>query len=534
MQSRQTIHIMPGEWRWVILVGIVLVLLAFAPLLWVALHGTPGWQFMGALHNYQDGATYISKIRLGYEGSWLVYFQETPETHNGAFIQVIYLMLGHLARLIAIPPIVIFHVARVGAALFMYVAIYQLGATVWTRVRARQIFFIVAVIGAGLGWLFAPILQDTNFPDLAVPEAFALYSTFMNVHFPLTIGCLALLISLFISAFRPGAEADPSIDASLPLVALLSIALALLYPQALMPIGGAAILFVASVWWQDKNLPGRLVRWLVALIVPAIPLAAYYFISVAYNPALKIWNDQNATTAPTIPELLIGFGIPLLVALPGIYRAVRRFERDGDRLMLLWLVSFIVLVYLPINVQRRFMVGMIIPVAYFATRSIEDVWLPRLGRRWRPVAACVFLPLIAVSQIMMLFLPVLPAIMGNPQQVQGVFLERDYAEALAWVADRAEQTDVVLAAPVVSAWVPGWVGSRVVYGHPYETLHAADKLAEVEGWFNGSTADCADLIERYNVRYVIYGPQEQRLGDTTCVAGLREIAQSGSVTVYAP
>ena len=88
MQSRQTVHIMSAEWRWVIIVGSALVLLAFSPLLWVALRGTPGWQFMGVLHNYQDGATYISKMRLGYEGNWLVYFQHTPEPHSGAFIQV--------------------------------------------------------------------------------------------------------------------------------------------------------------------------------------------------------------------------------------------------------------------------------------------------------------------------------------------------------------------------------------------------------------------------------------------------------------
>ncbi|MEO8397033.1 MAG: hypothetical protein ABI700_28820, partial [Chloroflexota bacterium] len=445
MQSRQTVHIMSAEWRWVIIVGSALVLLAFSPLLWVALHGTPGWQFMGVLHNYQDGATYISKMRLGFEGNWLVYFQDTPEAHSGAFIQVIYLLLGHLSRVIAIPQIVLFHVARVGAALFMYVALYQLGATIWTRVRARRLFFLIAVLGAGLGWLFAPLLQNTAFPDLAVPEAFSLYSTFMNVHFPLTIACLALLSSLFITAYRPGAEEDPSIDSSWPLASLLSIILALLYPQALVPIGGALILYVGIVWLQDRKVPLRLLRWLLALVVPAIPIAAYYVITVAYNPAMALWNTQNVTSAPTPLELVIGFGIPLLVALPGIYRAIRRFERDGDRLMLLWLACIVIAIYLPINVQRRFMVGMMIPVAYFATRSIEDVWLPRIGRRWRPAVGSVFIPLIAISQVLMLFLPVLPAITGYPQAAVGIFLESDYAQAYNWLDTRTSETDVVLA-----------------------------------------------------------------------------------------
>ncbi|MEP7290148.1 MAG: hypothetical protein ABI835_00140 [Chloroflexota bacterium] len=536
MQSRQSVHIMSAEWRWVILVGSALVLLAFSPLLWVALRGTPDWQFMGTLHNFWDGASYLSKMRLGYEGSWLVYFQHTPEQHNGAFIQVIYLLLGHLSRLTAVPLIVMFHVARVGASLFMYVSLYQLGATIWTRVRARRTFFVVAVVGSGLGWLFTRPMDSTAFPDLAIPEAFPLYSTFMNVHFPLTIACLALLMGLFITAYRPGSEDDPSVNSSLPLVSLLSVALALLYPQALVPLVGALVLYVGIVWWQDKRTPIRLLRWLLALTLPVIPLAAYYAITVIYNPAMKLWNEQNVTSAPTVPELLIGFGIPLLIALPGIYRAVRRFERDGDRLMLLWLVCIVIALYLPLNVQRRFMVGMIIPIAYFATRAVEDVWLPRISRRLRPIVICVFIPLISVSQILMLFLPVLYAIAGNPSAAVGIFLERDYVGAYQWLETRTQSNDVILASPLASTWIPGWVGARVVYGHPYETFNAAEKERQVIAWYDGtvSDADCAELLNEYGVRYVLYGPEEEKLGQATCLANLRLMAQSGSVAVYAP
>jgi len=532
MQSRQTVHIMSAEWRWVILVGSALVLLAFSPLLWVALRGVSDWQFMGVLHNFQDGATYLSKMQLGYEGNWLVYFQHTPERHSGAFIQVLYLLLGHLARLISISPIIVFHVARVGAALFMYIAIYQLGATIWTRVRARQIFFLVVVLGAGFGWLLAPVLQDPSFPDLTIPEAFPLYSTFMNVHFPLTIACLALLAALFITAYRPGADQDPTVDASWPLASLLSVLVALLYPQALVPIGAALILYTATVWWHERRRSLRLMRWMLAVILPALPIAAYYAITIAYNPAMAIWNSQNVTVSPTLPVLLLGFGIPLLVALPGMYRAVRRFERDGDRLMLLWLACMVIALYLPFNTQRRFAVGMMIPIAYFAARSIEDIWLPRISRRWRFYVFAIFFPLISISQILMLFLPVLPAITGSPQRAVGIFLERDYAIAYySWLDAHTVQTDVVLASPAASIWIPGWAGARVVYGHPYETLNAEEKQQEVLDWYAG-TGDCNALLDKYNVRYILYGPEEEKLGAGGCLSSLRFVVQIGSVKVY--
>ncbi|MBN8618668.1 MAG: hypothetical protein J0L63_07170, partial [Anaerolineae bacterium] len=156
MQSaRDTVHITPAEWRWVIFVGGALVLLAFVPFLWVALSGAVGdqWQFMGVLNNYIDGATYISKMMQGFEGSWLVYFRHTSEPHNAIFVQVLYPALGQLARVINVPPIAIFHVARVVASLIMYMAMYYFASTVWPRPRSRRIFFIIAAIGSGLGWV---------------------------------------------------------------------------------------------------------------------------------------------------------------------------------------------------------------------------------------------------------------------------------------------------------------------------------------------------------------------------------------------
>ena len=533
MQSRYTVHITAAEWRWVVLIGCGLVLLAFFPLLWVALIGTSQWQFMGALHNYLDGATYLSKMTLGMNGDWLVYFQHTPEAHNGVAIQLLYPLLGHLSRFSSIPPIVLFHVARVFASLFMYIALYQLAASIWSRVRARRVFFVIAVLGAGLGWLFAPLTQLTFYPDLSIPEAFPFFSTLMNVHFPLTIGCLALLAGFFIAVFRPGAEADPSLQMSYPVAGLLSVVLAVLYPQALVPIGGAVALSVGALLLRERRVPRLVWRWALSLLLPPIPFALYYFSIVAYNPAFADWNAQNYTAAPPIWAFVLGFGLPLLVALPGIYRSIRRFERDGDRFMLLWLVCMLVFIYLPTNIQRRFAVGFMVPVAYFAARAVEDVWLTYISRRRRTLLFAVFVPLMALSQLLMLFLPVLPMATGSPERAVGVFLPRDYRDVYDWVRTHTRSDDVVLASPVVSVWIPGWAETRVVYGHPYETLDADTKLQQVEGWYAGN-GDCGALIEEYDIRFILYGPEEAKLGPAPCLSEMRLLAQSGNVMVYAP
>jgi hypothetical protein len=536
--TRQSVYVTAAEWRWVIALACGMVLLAFLPLLWVALRGTPNWQFMGILHNYLDGATYLSKMALGQSGAFLVEFLHTPQPHAGAFIQALYLLLGHMSRLTGIPIIVLFHVARVIAALLMYAAIYQLAAVIWARVRARRVFFAVASIGSGLGWLFAPLTQITDFPDFPLlPEAFPFFSSLMNVHFPLTIACLALLASYFIVLFRPGAQDEPLIQHGFPLAALLGIALALLYPQALVPFIAAVCVFVATIYIQQRRLSPSIVRWTLALILPVVPFAFYYAFVVGYNPAMALWNQQNLTPSPPPHILAIGFGLPLLVGLPAIWRAARRFERDGDRFMLLWLVAMLVLIYLPTNIQRRFAVGMMIPVAYFAARAVEDVWVRYLNRRIHRLVGVASLFLISISSLVMLVLPALPAVAGDAGRSLGVFIQSDYIPAFNWVNERSSTNDVILASPSVSVWLPGWAGARAVYGHPYETLNAELRQEQVEAWYKG-TADCQMLLTSLNVRFILVGPNERALtaDGTSCADQLQlpVLAESGSVTIYAP
>jgi hypothetical protein len=533
LQAHHHVHVTAQEWRWLIVLSVTLTLIAFLPLVWLAFAGDPDWQFMGMLHNYLDGGSYLSKMQLGMQGQLLVTFQHTPEPHNGALIQTLYPLMGYIAQLTNTQPLVIFHLSRAAASLFMYAAIYQLGATIWTRVETRRSFFLFAALGSGMGWLFAPLSGLTTFPDLVLPEAFPFYSTLMNVHFPLAIACLAILAAQFIVIFRPGAVDDPALNMGWMVTAGLSAALAFLYPQALVPFAGAVLIFVGIIYGRDRHIPARILRYPIALIAPAIPMALYILMVVGANPVMQEWNRQNVTAAPPPWVFAIGFAIPLTIGLPAIIRAARRFERDGDRFMLLWLVCIVICVYLPTNIQRRFAVAIMLPLAYFAARAWCDYWTPKIRARWRPIVRTMLHVTMAISPILVLFLPVLPLVSGNSQQALGVVIPRDYSMALSWIREHHSETGSVLAAPVIGAWIPGWAGMPVVYGHPYETLDASAKLAALQQWYAGS-ADCADLLEQFNVRYVFYGSLEAQLGSAPCLSSLEWVTQIGSVGIYTP
>ncbi|MBN1284243.1 MAG: hypothetical protein JXB47_02490 [Anaerolineae bacterium] len=531
-RSSYSPHIPPEEWRWVIIASSVLAIVTLLPYAW-ALAGNntaPDVQFMGILANPRDGATYLAKMEQGYRGSLLFHLPYTPEPHSGTALNLFYLFLGHVARITHLESVIIYHVARVLGGLFMFIALYQLGASIWTQRRPRRLFFGLSALGSGLGWLaivvdpgMLDIAHNRLIPDLTIPEAYPLYAVYTNPHFPLAIGILALVGSIYIQIFRPGAREDPTLYNQGLILTVASVALSLIQPQALVPVGVVLGAYLCVRGIKTRKFPLYEATWCIPLWFPAAPFLAYYFAITQTNPAIQAWSTQNLTPSPPPHYYLIGFLPLIVVALPGLARALRRFEPDGDQLMLTWLVVNSALLYAPINLQRRFAIGLIVPLTYFAVRGLEDYWVNAVPRAlWRPALIGLFVVMLP-SSIMAMGGPLFGAVFNIESGVaNNLLLEKAYVDTLGWLRTRiplrTEGRDtVVLAAPDFSMFIPAWAGQRVAYGHPYETIDAAAKEAQVKAWYRG--AGCQALLDgavwggsRWRVDYVVVGPRERKLG----------------------
>lgn len=534
--SSYTGFVTRSEWRWVFLVSITLLLFSFTPFIVIAVLNPPNasWQFMGALHDYQDSAASMARIRQGVEGYMLVQFAHTPEPHTGALIHPIYPLLGLLSRFTIPSSILWFHLGRMIVSLFMYVGIYQLGASIWVKITTRQIFFVIASIGSGFGWVYALLTQlsgEAIVPDLMLPQLYPFYSSAVNVHYPLTIACLAWLASAIVPILRPGETAEPSVSNAGLMVFLVSLLLAIVYPDALLPLSVAYGISVLIQWRVRRKITAREVRWGLWILVPALPLIAYDLLTLMSNPVVAEWVMQRGSRVPSVPMVLVGLGLPLIMALPALYRAVRYFEADGDRFMLLWLLSMIILMYLPLQLDQYLLAGLMLPVAYFATRGVVDFWFEYIKRRYRGWVYIVVTPLLLLSHIFWLYLPVFPIVQGW-SIVNGDVLEQDYIDAFAYLEREIKRGDVILASPDVGTWIPVWTDGRPVYGHYAETVDADLKLQAIYEWYRADGVDCRTLLATYDVRYVILGPRERRIGPGLCVAELTLVAASDNVNVY--
>lgn len=538
MQIANSVHIARAEWRWTTLVGIFLLLLSFLPFLLIALLNTPdaNWRFMGALHGYQDAAASLARINQGIDGKLLVHFQHTPDVHTPVLIESIYVLIGQASRLTGVGPIVWFHLTRMMATLFMYLAFYQLGATIWVKLRSRRIFFLVVSLGSGVGWLLGLLPGFPATPDLTLPLLSPFYAALVNVHYPLALACLALLVGVFIPIFRYGHTEKPSLQNDGAIVLGTTIVLSLLYPDALIVLSFAYIINLLVHWYQKRRLVGADWHWGLWVLVPALPVMAYDLLALYNNPVLSTWLMQRGESRPDLLMLVLAMGIPLLLALPGLWRALQRFEADGDRFMLVWFLSMVIATYLPLRLNHYFLLGLMLPIAYFVTRSVEDFWFARIKRRYRKVVYFVMLPVIAMSNLSVLLLPTVFVSRGWIAQ-DGMFLEPGYQAVLQWLEPLTDSDEVILAAPDVGAWIPFWAQARPVYGHPAETFDSEQRLAAVQRWYRQADATnpvCTELLrtEAYQIKYVLLGPREQDLGVGACTENLELVAIFDTVQVF--
>ena len=488
-----------------------------------------GFVFGGFLLNPLDGNSYLAKMGLGWRGDWLFSLPYTAEKGQGALLFFPYILLGHLARNLGMSLIFTFHAVRVISAGVMSLAIYRLLTAYLPPGNAPRLATLIASFGSGLGWLMLPFGTFTS--DFWVAEAYPFLSAYANPHFPLS---LALLIFLLM----PVAPMDKGrkwgiAGAEHPLypilgVILASLALALLSPFAVVIV---LVIWSALAMWeiiqsyylsQPIELSGMLSR-LGWIALGGLPVLVYDLVVISSDPLLSAWNAQNLT--PTTPpwDVLASLS-PVLLLLPFGVQGVLSEGGRPRRLLVVWVIVCLALLYIPWGLQRRFMMGIYVPISALAATGVAR--LAGDGRRFWFWGAILFVLVLPTNLLVNL-----AALHGMQTHDERLYLTRDESAALAWIEANTQPDAIILASPEMGMFIPAQTGRRVVYGHPFETVRAEEQKSLVEGFLRGDTVSNSQaMLDR--IDYVFYGPRERAIGQNSLLASLRVVYQNPSVVVY--
>jgi hypothetical protein len=515
--------------------------------------------FSGFLINPLDGNSYLAKMYQGWEGSWKFHLPFTVEPGEGGYIFLYYLFLGHISRIISLPLLVTYHLARSLGAILLVISLWNFFGRIFRSRATQELAFSLSIFGSGSGGIASIFGLFTS--DLWVAEAYPFLSVFTNPHFPLGLALLVWLLT-------PSSVNENQIRAALHRVLVIPAAFIL---GIVMPFGVVVACVVLSglvIWeaweifrsWNYRFIQGRSIflellgksyyfQQFIRVLSGGFPILVYdYWISKS-DPVLAKWNLQNLTPSPPVWDLILSLTPVLLLAVPGAIKFLRS-PSSSQKVLFIWTVFGVVLLYLPFELQRRFMLGLFIPISglaviglrvfkfnhiqqgepdrYLAGDSItHDLVDYRKGNpNTRFGVASLFLIFCAIPTNLLILLGAIQAArMHDPM----LYLTRNEARALAWIKENTPDDAIILASPQIGMFLPGRSGRRVFYGHPYETVEASKMEAAVEAALRSGIEGESNLLDQAD--YVFWGPREAAIGEGD-FSRMVVVFQSGDVSIY--
>lgn len=466
--------------------------------------------FNGFLLNPADGFSYLAKMEQGRAGAWKYQLAFSADDAQPHFLFEYYLFLGHLAGWLHIPSIVFFHIVRIVNALFLARVMIQFIKQFFQPGRISSGWvWAVTLFGSGMGWLIVGSGKTTS--DLWVAEAYPFLSGFTNPHFPLSIALLLLGILSWRNARISIRMAGTSLCG-----VLLTI---------IQPFGAVILCLLAAGDWlinlKNRNQRKGGAMALILLASVSLPVMLLYLQDIHTDPQLASWNAQNVTPAPSWWDLMLSFSPALPLALFLLVRDIRNHDASRN-LLWTWVIVGLSMCVLPISLQRRFLLGIYVPLTLLACQGLQILMDAGL-RRCRNVYLVFALP----TNLVLLGLCFFGIFSRSPEY----FLTIDEVSGFRWLKENTPVTSVVLTDSKTGLFIPAYSHRRVIYGHPYETPFAAEKKKMVDNCIQDWTGqNCRKMLHAERVNYVLTIEPVQNTGNESDRGILRFI--SGQVRIY--
>lgn len=491
------------ELVWVLAVTLVVSLLAALPYLAGEYAENEEWVFSGAVYDRQDFSVHLATMHLGARGEWAYRFLFTGESVGEAYVKLFYVWLGHLSRMVGVSPLLTYHLSHWVLGMIACLVIYLLLAQFFKEVSARRVAFLLAVGGSGLGWLqwiggWVP-QADLSPMDFWLIDGYVFFSLLTLPHFALAIALLSGMVIAFIHHLR-----KPSWWKVL-LAAGCGMLLQSVQPYA--PILGDAAITGALVGSlrKDRSLSRRGLSAWVIIGLAQVPQLVYQLMIFA-RPEWRQFAEQNVTLTPLVGYLFWGYGLFWVPALIGFWYSLHRQDLGGWTAAS-WVAVALVLAYVPWNLQRRFLLGLTLPLGILATKGYQFVRARWAAPRWGAIAWLW----VGLTMVSSLYLSLGGAwyILSRPKVA---FDPLTLVQAVDWLGEAASGGDLVCASELTSRLVAERTGLRVYLGHPIETLDYERKKAQIENLFAGERP--ISWVEQVGCQWLIIGPYEAELGAT--------------------
>jgi hypothetical protein len=539
---------------WSILI-LSFVLFSFAPTLYELKQSeqlNPSRSFELVHNYYTDYNFYLSRIRQGYDGKWLLHEIYTNEPHKGTIIHEWYLLLGQAARLIpddsfAVPAS--YHAARAVLGAFLLALIVWVATRLFVSRFWQILAFFMVVTSAGWplvspvsgGWRF-----NNHMPWWTVLEPLQRI-TFIPHIMAAQVGLLFLVVA-------GGTIATIKQKKNWILLGCIAIMVGIAMPQALMTVYGVYGILIAIEYLLAKKTDGIIPRILIGIV--SVWTIVYFLPLLPVYPWKRLVDFEvlHPITFSYIEYLkTLGVGLPLGLLGAGLVL----FKKDRPWYPIVaWAIGVPLVVFLmlikPLQHPLRFTeMAAYIPLGLLTAYTCMTALHMLQKKKANPIIGSVvmtfpFLLILYggmamyhqylwqkdfVDQKILAGWPALP--MNN----YIVYPSKGFIDAIGFIDRVADKESIILSEITAGNFIPARTGIRVYVGHE-NTSYKEEKLVMAKQFYQGKMdpKKAYAWIGNEGITHVFVGPEEKLDMDgvdlPTVYPFLRQIYTNSDATIY--
>ena len=485
-------------------VGLIALILTISslPYLYAWWSAPPHLVYTGLMFDVPDHAQYWSWVTASRDALFISNTM-TPEPNPATFMNPMMWVLSRVQRAFGLSFPALFQWWRTGA-LALFVPVLLAFMRVMVAERDRQWLAVaLALVGSGLGWIWVVAKTLTASADVAFPHDLNMIepNTFWTMlSYPYILLADALILATLTGAWL--AYRGKGWPAFL-LAGLASACLSVSHAYDLITVYAVLAAFGSLEWLRMRRFPGRLA--LVGVVIGSMsgPAALYYQQLTSGDPLWRSILSQYPNAGVWTPphyHLFILMGIPLLLAIWALTRSDN--WTDERRFVAVWAVTGLALIYLPVVYQIKLLTGWQFPIAILAAHAWHERVAPGLGRRMPARWAVAALILLVSFTNLYLFAW---RFIDLRRHAAPYYLHQDEVEALDWLAQNADPSDVVIAPADMGQFVPNYGASRAYLAHWAMTNRFFERRDNVRRFFDAGELNGwrTDLLRREAVTLVL-------------------------------
>ncbi|PLX24714.1 hypothetical protein C0580_04345 [Candidatus Parcubacteria bacterium] len=443
------------------------------------------------IQNQGDFFVYLSMIEMGKQDHLIMKNLYNHESQVPIFLSPQWYPIGQFSKWTGIDTIISYHIFRI-FFIFIFVAV------VWWWLKKifnsyhKRILALTAVLFAnGVGTFFINIFPNSDLvpTNFWMPESI----TFLSMaQYPVAIFSPAFILLIFGLFIRACEEKSRP---SLWYASLLSLFLALVHPYDAFTIATILSTWTIIQLFQHK----KYIKELFWIYISLGLIALHYFLVFYLDQAAAELYKQNVVNSRNILEYVFGLGLASIGSIAGAILVFKKsyYKNSYILLIAIWAVLGWVLVYLPVDFNRRLANGWHIPLVI--STVIFIFWLYKKSRpMWQGVliAACVFL----------LFFETLvyigtASVRIDQNHEDKFFYTKETKQTYEYIKEKVAPDRVVLTRGIDGNILPSFTGRTVYVGHAIQTWRANEKNEEVaQKWT--SQKDISNWLRENKISYI--------------------------------